>query len=360
MNKTEGASARHALLGILILAISLGIPASAAIPAANASTLVVRRRTSAQPGIDVGVGCWFYNWYTTIPDPEFERDCDRAAELGAKIVRVEFRWDVVEPSKGSFSWDIMDYIVNTVVNRAKPQKILMTLTNSASWAVPSGAGKDYWRTPPTDFEGYKDYLNAIVQRYKDRIMYWEIWIEPNLSQYWLGTATDYVNLLRASYGTIKAADPNANVLGGAVSGSDYGYVSTLYTLDAKNYFDILSLHPYANPHGPDEIATPDTYYYPTVTKVLDVMAQNGDQDKPVWFAELAWAKEWSNWGGVTAENQADYLKTSFSMASQSWPQVKAYVWFTSRDTEDGNWGLYEPDGSKRPSWYTFQELAQLP
>ena len=349
-------------MGILILSISFGIPASMVVRASAASTptLVVRRRTLGS-GIDMGIGCWYYNWYLdTISDAEFERDCDRAAELGAKIVRVQFRWDVLEPRRGSFNWNLMDYIVNTVVNRARPETILMSVMNTAAWAAPSDAGKDYWRTPPRDVEGYIDYLTKIVQRYKDRVAYWEIWIEPNLPNYWLGTAAEYVGLLQVSYSTIKAADPNANVLGGAVSGSDYEYVRTLYSLGAKGYFDILSVHPYANPHAPSDISVPEKYYYPTAKKILDVMAENGEQDKPVWFAELAWAKDWSNWGGVTAEDQANYMKTSYDIAKQSWPQVKAYVWFTSRDTEDGNWGLYEADGSRRPSWYAFTELAQLP
>jgi hypothetical protein len=342
----------------LSLAIAVATIISAVtVGAAYASPLQDAQQVHAR--VNVGIGTWFYNWYPpTIPDSAFEQDCDRAAELGVRIARASFRWDMLEPQKGSFRWDIMDYIVNTVVNRAKPEEIVVLLVNTACWAAPSNAGKDYWRTPPRDIQGYKDYLTAIVHRYGDKIRYWEIWNEPNLSKYWLGTPQDYVNLLKASYDAIKAVDPYAKVLGGDCSGSDYEYIKTLCDLGANQYFDILSVHPYCNPHSPQDTWNGEKNGYPIVKKILDVMAANVGEEKEVWFTELAWAVDWSYWGGVTKENQANYMKVSYDMANEKWPQVEAYIWFSSRDQDDGNWGVYEADGSKRPSWGTFTKLAK--
>jgi len=343
-------------LGILLAGTMVAIALAGALRPVYGSSLNVAQDNKAR--MDLGIGTWFGNWYPSkIPDVTFEMGCDHAAELSARVARVAFRWDVVEPSKGTFRWDVMDYIVGTVASRANPEKILVVLENTAPWAAPPDSGEDFWRTPPTDIQGYKDYLMAVVSRYKDRVGYWEIWNEPNLNTYWLGTTQDYVTLLQASYQAIKTASPSAKVLGGVVSGADYQYVTVLYNLGARPYFDILSLHPYSNPYDPRLTGTPEKEFYPTVGKVLGVMAANGDQEKDVWFTELAWAMNWSHWGGVTEEQQAEYMKASYDMASANWPQVKAYVWFSPVDTSDGNWGVYNSNGSKRSSFFIFRGLA---
>ena len=308
--------------------------------------------------VSIGIGVWFYNWYPTVtPDHNFEQDAQNAHNLGSQIVRVSFRWDMVEPEKGHFRWDVMDYIINTVVKVDNPKEIIVLLTNTASWAVPQSAGKDYWRTPIKDVQGYQVYLTSIVNRYKDRVKYWEIWNEPNLNEYWLGTVQDYVNLLKISFQAIKSADPSSHVLNGGTDGADYDYVKSLYALGAGKYFDILALHPYSNPDDPRSAGDHSSHFFPSISEVLNVMSQNRDSNKTVWLTELAWAVDSSYWGGVTPAQQAEYMNASYDMVLQKWPQVKAYIWYSSRDQADGNWGLLNQDQSKRPSWNTFESLA---
>lgn len=44
-----------------------------------------------------------------------------------------------------------------------------------------------------------------------------MWNEPDLPGFWLGTASQYAQLLAVTYNAIKRADPNAQVLLGGLA-----------------------------------------------------------------------------------------------------------------------------------------------
>ena len=60
---------------------------------------------------------------------------------------------------------------------------------------------------------------TVLNHFKGRIRYYEIWNEQNLSREWEGAplnAADYVRLLEGAYLAIKAVDPQAIVVSRAV------------------------------------------------------------------------------------------------------------------------------------------------
>jgi polysaccharide biosynthesis protein PslG len=51
-------------------------------------------------------------------------------------------------------------------------------------------------------------------------------------------------MLRAAYGAVKQADPNATVINGGLADASNAssYLTSLYLAGAKSYFDVLSQH----------------------------------------------------------------------------------------------------------------------
>jgi polysaccharide biosynthesis protein PslG len=75
-----------------------------------------------------------------------------------------------------------------------------------------------------------------AQRYAGKVGAYEIWNEPNAAPYY-GPQPDpagYTELLKAAYPAIKAADPDATVIGGVV-GSTVTYEN--YTLNPVTFVD---------------------------------------------------------------------------------------------------------------------------
>lgn len=298
----------------------------------------------------------------TVLNPTFENHCKLAKELGIFWARTVIRWDVAEPENGTFNWELVDYKINCILNFSGTDELLVMFTNVPSWA--SGV-EGSWTDPPIHPADFKEFVIEAVNRYKDRVKYWEIYNEPNLAVYWKGTPEQYLTLLENAYEEIKKADPNATVLSAGISNADFGWVKRMYELGWKPYFDILSIHPYSE-YGP-LVEGSERWYYPNVAKVLDVMAEYGDSGKDVWITEIAWnTAENAPHFKATEEEQALYLTQAFDKANNEWSEVKKFFWYVIQDYlsdspgeyGENYYGLIRLDGTKKPSWYAYTKLVE--
>jgi hypothetical protein len=210
-----------------------------------------------------------------------------------------------------------------------------------------------------------------AQRYAGKVGAYEIWNEPNAAPYY-GPQPDpagYTELLKAAYPAIKAADPDATVIGGVV-GSTVTYenytlnpvtfVDEMYQSGAQGYFDALSFHPY-------QYTTPFSMggYHPDspinqLADIRDLMVANGDSGK------LIWSSEYGEPTSVAGDDgQAAYLQdvlTTWRTLSYTGP---AFV-YTLEDDQTGStnaedtFGLIRSDGTWKPAAYVIQALASSP
>lgn len=142
-----------------------------------------------------------------------DQDLAVMRDAGVKLVRFVFRWRDIEPKEGEFSWAVYDQVFEACKrNHIIPYPILV---RSPRWAVrpeilanaPPFAMD--WRPQTRKFA---NFVSRAVERYKDYTKYWQIWNEPYARHYfWGGDDADYAELLKASYGLIKALDPTAQV-----------------------------------------------------------------------------------------------------------------------------------------------------
>jgi polysaccharide biosynthesis protein PslG len=305
-------------------------------------------------------------------------------QAGFNWITEQIEWDAVELAPGSYDWSNLDNIVGDANNAGL--NVMLSFEHAP----------DFYRTDtsglmPGDPSTYGTFLGAVASRYTGKIQAYELWNEENLDRE-AGTGnvdpSTYLPLLESGYTSIKAADPAAMVLLGApsptgvdVPGSimnDVSYLQNLYAInggEAIGYFDALSAHPSGFSNPPD--CTPDTpqcslsggwntddsfFAFTRVSEYRDIMVQNGDAAKQIWFTEFGYCSNPTPPEGyeyckyVTEEQQGQFLLQAFQMARNT-PYVGAmFQWNLNFQMSvppmDEKWGfgIVRADYSGRPAY----------
>ena len=197
-----------------------------------------------------------------------------ARAIGVHWTRVLAGWGGVEKEKGQYDWSRLDTAIDALLRFGITP--FVTLTNGNTLYTGVGRYDDpklaaiYGDSPappvkPEELEAWLAFAGATIDRYKDRIVYWEIWNEPNHRKYWGAppNAEHYGNLVRVTSEKIRELHPDAKIIAGSTAGisSDFhdGYLGQC----DPALLDIISFHNYGN--RPEERA----YRMPRFRAVLD-------------------------------------------------------------------------------------------
>jgi len=288
-------------------------------------------------------------------------------KAGISWVRVDILWSDIEPQPGKFSFDKYDRIVNLLYkNRIH---VLAILHYSTDWA--SSCGK--WNCPPKDNALFVNYTVKVIDRYKDKIKFWEIWNEPDSSVYWQPQdgLKSYCALLKDIYIAAKKIDPDCKILNGGLANGLVS-VNKLYDNGAKDYFDILNIHFFETPVNPKAILAVQAY--PKL--VRKIMKRNGDSEKKIWITEIGCpgvkTKEPSSklqktcnwWMGKNPDEkqQSQWVEDIYSKLIYS-EGVDKVFWAFFRDTKDhwkngtDSFGLVRWDFSSKPAFSAYKKCA---
>lgn len=213
-------------------------------------------------------------------------------DAGGRFVRTDFTMSSVQPTSSQlFNWSHLD--TKVAAASAQGLQVLGILDYSPQWnAHPGCIVGSPNQCAPADPTAFANYAAAAAAHFP-QVTYWEIWNEPNLSQFWSPSpsSTDYVIMLNSAYAAIKAVAPNDIVIAGALSrardiaGVEIApttFVTSMYANGAQ--FDILSLHPYTYPFSPDTANSGNGW--PDVATIRATMVANGDSAKKIWITEL--------------------------------------------------------------------------
>ncbi len=304
----------------------------------------------------------------------FLEDIDKANELGAKIARVPLRWEEVEPTKGEYNFEKFDEIVDAA--EKANINLLFTAKELSSWAtvaVPTTGGPYLASSPAKDINDWKNLLTLFVNRYKDRdieISY-EIENEVNSPAFWNGTIDEYVFVLKESYSTIKSVDSNTIVLAASFAcGVTKNIPNDKITqtkeefeldlekiLDSKS-FDVLSVHNYYYPGKEVNEYTFESYLGDIKNKMIEK-----NIDKEIWITEFGFVSTNTKVGSRedvgSLKIQAENFRDAYDSAGKN--GVKKMFWIIIEDRSEsffGSMGLFNANGSKRPSGELFTLLSK--
>jgi hypothetical protein len=278
-------------------------------------------------------------------------DVDVARTLGSSVIRLAIRWDHLQPEPGKFH-ATRARALDRVINRARKRGVgvLLTVVSTPCWATsapPSlfeGFGDkcpdEFYRRPPRDPAFYEAFVKQLVNRWGRSLSGIEVWNEPNLSYFWRGTPEQHVGLAYAARAAVRASHyRKVPVIGGAIAGTDLGYLEQLLELGIGRATDAISIHPYALGVGyaePQATQLDNSSFATAVPKTRELMDEYGDND-PIWITEFGYPDCPAVPYCVSAQQQASYLRKAAEMTA-GWDYVDAFIVYRLRDwiRQDGS------------------------
>lgn len=308
-------------------------------------------------------------------------------------LKQQIRWADMEPSRGNIDWAPIDQIVNNA--SAAGVKVLFSVVTTPSWA------RADHRTdgPPDNYGDFANFLAAMASRYKGRVHAYEVWNEQNFSREWGGGTINpggYVELLKVVYPQIKAADPGALVIAGALTPTgvndpniavdDVWYLDQMYAYQGgvfKTVCDGIGAHMAGYNNAPDDwvdkntVNTPGfkghpSFYFRRIDQLHDVMAKYGDT-KQMWITEYEWAAanppvptgyEWTT--HLSEQQVANFYVQGIQMIQSSRPWVGAVFvwnlnWRTFSDPSNNEcaiFGILNADWSPRIIYNSLKDMPK--
>ena len=280
----------------------------------------------------------------------------------------QLQWSLAEPSKGHYEWFGLDELLDYADTLGL--KVILRVDSAPDWARsgPQGA-------PPDHMGDFGDFMFALAAHCAGEVAGYVIWNEPNLPINWGGSpsAAKYVQMLKAVYSRIKAADPDAAVVtggmattggpGGSQCGlasglaseplsayteelyaagvvNDLDFICGIYRSGGKDYFDVLGSHPYGFAYEPQrDPASVSGLAFRRVEQQRALMEIKNDGAKQIWAIEFGWildpgstCRQWGDWPTrtwqiVSQQQQAEYLRDAYLHAWTQYPWMGVMSFF---------------------------------
>jgi hypothetical protein len=271
---------------------------------------------------------------------KIKRTLEMVRELGAPWIVEYFPWAYVEEQPGRYNWTHNDLVIDHA-NRQGLQ-VIARLGYVPQWARPPETSPLY--LDEERFADFGRFAAEFVARYRGQVSHVIIWNEPNLALEWGYEAPDpekYVAMLRTVYPLIKAANPEVQVLAGALAptlappGSEAGmddliFLQRMYDAGAAPYFDILAIHAYGWHFDPDAPADPAVVNFRRTELLRTIMEENGDGAKTAMITEGGWNDHprWTR--AVRPSQRIAYTLRAYTIAAQEWPWLEAIAFWAFR------------------------------
>lgn len=253
---------------------------------------------------------------------------DQIQALGFKYVRRGFIWRDVEKTAGVYDFSKYDVLVADAEKRGLSVLGCLALNNSLYPHVKDEAGR----------EAFAKFAAAAAARYKGRKVIWELWNEPNISGFWgkHGTANtmpfadEYSAFVKAAAPAIRAANPDAVIVGGSVNlyEASFAWMERCFANGIlQSGITAWSVHPYSTKSPEGHLA-----YYERMRKMF--VAHGAPADFPILNTERGYpiGKAEGYAGGDPA----------LSREYQSWHLVRQYLCDVLGDVKLSIW--YEWSG----------------
>lgn len=318
------------------------------------------------------------------------------ANLGAEVIRVDLRWDLVararptsprDPGDDAYDWERYDPIVAAA--RRHRISVLFTVWGTPGWAAdPAVESSDRfpdWAKRPADAEDYGDFARAAAARYAPRgVRLWEAWNEPNLPLFlrpqfalrdgvWRADSPRvYAALMREFYVAVKEVDPTARVAGGVTAPvgnrcplscprsadgrvAPIDFIRGIARRGLRPPMDAVAHHPYpaTAPRSSTSpgVAYVDLYNLGRLVRVIDRTYLRG---RPLWLTEFGFGTERvpEYPFHVSRGQQAAFLADAVRRVGRM-PRVRLFSWYLLQDNPGWTSGLLTEGARRKPAFASF-------
>ena len=280
-----------------------------------------------------------------------------------------------------YDWTKLDYLYDRLLKIGVKPFVELGFTPLAMRS--SDLSIFYWKgntshPDPKKWAGLVDaFVRHVQQRYgKEEVRSWffEVWNEPNLDGFWeKADQKAYFELYDLSSRTIKAIDPALKVGGPSTAGAAWVPEFLAHTKASGAAVDFVTTHTYGVDGGfLDESGKEDTKLSPKpdaivgdVRNVREQMTAAGHGAMPLYFTE--WSTSYTPRDPVhDSYISAAYILSKLK-ATEGLAQGMSYWTYSDLFEEpgpptapfEGGFGLMNPQGIRKPSWFAYKYLNQL-
>lgn len=260
---------------------------------------------------------------------KIKRTLEMVREMGAPWIVEYFPWAYYEPRPGRFDWEHPDLVIQHAARQGLT--VIARLGFPPEWARPPETSDLY--LDEDQYAAFGAFAAAFAQRYQGQVTYMILWNEPNLSLEWGGRPPDpesYVEMLRVVYPMVKQANPDMQVLAGALAPTlappdsheamnDLVFLQRMYEAGAAPYFDVLAIHAYGWGFDADDPADPSVVNFRRAELLRAIMVENGDAAKPAMITEGGWNDHprWTR--AVRPGRRVENTIRAYEIARNEWP-----------------------------------------
>jgi polysaccharide biosynthesis protein PslG len=304
------------------------------------------------------------SWIVFLSDEDVNRQLDLMVATGVRSARIMLPWAGLEPDQGRWEWGKADQIIDAA--NARGIAVVGQFGSTPGWATGGGPAI---MAPPASAEEFGAFAGTVATHFAGRIAAYEVWNEQNAVNFWASGPQGpqpgrFVDLLKAAYPRIKAADPSLTVIAGglaptrnffAITMSPVTYVERMYAAGAKGFFDALAYHPYL--YSPANVRFSKSGARELYDGIRQQMIDNGDGGKQIWATEYGDATT-----NLDEATQADRLR-DLIVTWRTLDGAGPIFVYTTRDANTGsnnsqeNYGVYRTDWTPKPAADVMKSLA---
>ena len=164
--------------------------------------------------------------------------------------------------------------------------IALTLGYPPDWASmrpddPS-AYTDAWSPAEPRMEAWRTYVQTLAERYKGKILYWEIWNEPDQRSFYTGTITKMVELAKEASKILKQVDSRNQIIAPSIAGwvGGLGWLDNYLGQGGGEFVDIIGYHYYSTP-----LIAPESLIG-FITHMQQLQQKHHLKALPIWCTEM--------------------------------------------------------------------------
>jgi hypothetical protein len=256
-------------------------------------------------------------------------------------------WSSLEPERGKWFFRRLDRYVDLAERTGIDLVLPLALT--PTWASARPEERSGYRpgnaAEARDIADWRNYVRTIGERYRGRILYYEIWNEPSDKTFFTGSVESLVALAAEAYKILKSIDPNIEIVSPAPAGSGHHlqYLDEYFSRGGREYTDIVGYHFYVWKTSPESMV-------PLIREVRRIMTKHGLGGKALWNTEFGYWIENSDgtkpaaslvkgWRMLQVDDEAPaYLARSFIVARSE--GIERFFWYAWDSAH--SFGMLEP------------------
>lgn len=284
-------------------------------------------------------------------------------KLEIDTMRTSFGWDNFEPVRGQYDFAWLEEFVRLANQYGV--KLRPYIGYTPDWAGAPDSDGIVWNNPPGNYQDWYNFVYQLALALRDypNVLSYEIYNEMNLSLWWDGSIEQYQETLRYATEAVRAADPDAQVIAGALSEPDYDWLQGLTEAGLTQHYDILPVHAYPETWSDPNVVVENflgieyrSYFLPHY--------KEHSEGEPIWVNEMGYATT----PGRTEEDQANWWARAVSTYLAE-PEIEHIGVYEIRDLDPGveaigddkNYylGLTYRDRTKKAAFYTVDLLTDL-